>query len=417
MATNPMQRKSRISFLLGMLVMLVIAAIIIALLYMKINSQQEEIKKYVQTTTKVYTLKQDVKSGQVLTSNMFDLTDVPISTVPSGATTNIKTTLSSYSLTDTTGRTIYYHPVGVDFTAGESATTANTTNTSGNSGASNLADSTTDFKNQAFYYLSRTVETGTTKTVYKYPLYVTSTDGKESLADSLKSKDKAHFYQNGTSTQATEITIAENAVVAKVDMNTNSVITTSLISRADEIISNDTRKQEYNVVSLPVDLQPNEYVDIRFMLPNGQDYIVVSKKKVTIPVSNGAYLADTIQMNLSEEETLLMSSAIVESFEMKGSKLYATRYTEAGLQEAASETYTPNSYVITAIKNDKNIVDSAIKQLNSRKNDIDTAMSQFGTEENIQTKADASATTTLEQRRNYLQTLVPTTVPATVPTV
>ena len=417
MATNPMQRKSRISFLLGMLVMLVIAAIIIALLYMKINSQQEEIKKYVQTTTKVYTLKQDVKSGQVLTSNMFDLTDVPISTVPSGATTNIKTTLSSYSLTDTTGRTIYYHPVGVDFTAGESATTANTTNTSGNSGASNLADSTTDFKNQAFYYLSRTVETGTTKVTYKYPLYVTSTDGKESLADSLKSKDKAHFYQNGTSTQATEITIAENAVVAKVDMNTNSVITTSLISRADEIISNDTRKQEYNVVSLPVDLQPNEYVDIRFMLPNGQDYIVVSKKKVTIPVSNGAYLADTIQMNLSEEETLLMSSAIVESFEMKGSKLYATRYTEAGLQEAASETYTPNSYVITAIKNDKNIVDSAIKQLNSRKNDIDTAMSQFGTEENIQTKADASATTTLEQRRNYLQTLVPTTVPATVPTV
>ena len=42
MATNPMQRKSRISFLLGMLLMLIIAALVIAFLYMKIRSQQED---------------------------------------------------------------------------------------------------------------------------------------------------------------------------------------------------------------------------------------------------------------------------------------------------------------------------------------------------------------------------------------
>ena len=48
MATNPMQRKARNSFLLGMLVMLLISGVIIALLFMqlsnKIKKEQEELK-------------------------------------------------------------------------------------------------------------------------------------------------------------------------------------------------------------------------------------------------------------------------------------------------------------------------------------------------------------------------------------
>lgn len=41
----------------------------------------------------------------------------------------------------------------------------------------------------------------------------------------------------------------------------------------------------------------------------------------------------------------MMSSAIVESYMVKGSKLYATRYVEAGTQEAATPTYLPNADV------------------------------------------------------------------------
>ena len=48
MATNPMQRKARNSFLLGMLVTLVITGAIIALLFMqlmnKTKKEQEDIK-------------------------------------------------------------------------------------------------------------------------------------------------------------------------------------------------------------------------------------------------------------------------------------------------------------------------------------------------------------------------------------
>ena len=71
MATNPMQKKSRISFILGMLLMLVIAAVVVAFLYMKIQNQEKEIQQYKNSTSTVYVLNQDVKSGQVLTSSMF----------------------------------------------------------------------------------------------------------------------------------------------------------------------------------------------------------------------------------------------------------------------------------------------------------------------------------------------------------
>ena len=62
-------------------------------------------------------------------------------------------------------------------------------------------------------------------------------------------------------------------------MKANTLITTDLISKSDNMVQDDVRKQEYNVVVMPVDLATGDYIDIRLMLPNGQDFIVVSKKK------------------------------------------------------------------------------------------------------------------------------------------
>ncbi len=189
-------------------------------------------------------------------------------------------------------------------------------------------------------------------------------------------------------------------------MGANTVLTSNLINRADQITTNDLRKEEYNVISLPVDLAPGEYIDVRLLLPNGQNYIVTSKKKVTIPVVNGQYLSDTIQMDLTEEEILMLSCAIVENYQMNGSKLYASRYTEAGMQDASNKTYQPNDYVINLIKNDSTIVTSAIKGLNSRGiRDIDDAVRNQGNEENIQTKSETSIQSTQDQRKNYLLSL------------
>ena len=85
MATNPMQRKSRNAFLLGMLLMLIIAAIVVVLLYMKIQNQQKELNEFVAATDKVYVLKQDVKSGQIITTSMVQKQNANKSTMPADA--------------------------------------------------------------------------------------------------------------------------------------------------------------------------------------------------------------------------------------------------------------------------------------------------------------------------------------------
>ena len=62
MATNPMQRKARNSFLLGMLVMLLIAGVIIALLFMQLLNKMKEDKEELANSVNAYVLNQDVSN-------------------------------------------------------------------------------------------------------------------------------------------------------------------------------------------------------------------------------------------------------------------------------------------------------------------------------------------------------------------
>ena len=177
MATNPMQKKSRISFLLGMLVMLIIAALVVAMLYMKIKSQEQEIQKNKLSSSSVYVLKQDVKSGQVLTAGMFELKQVTKTAIPANATSNVTATLNSYSLATKDGRSIYYNP----------GTTGNT-------------------EDPAYYYVGTAND--------KKPIYKADEQGNETYALTLQANEKAYFYAGQNKSQRTEIEISENAVTA-----------------------------------------------------------------------------------------------------------------------------------------------------------------------------------------------------------
>ena len=370
MATNPMQKKSRNAFLLGMLIMLIVAALVVALLYMKIKNQKQQLDE-LGKTQKVYVITKNVNSGDVLELGVnYALKDIQTKAVPTGAITSAtyNTVFDSFKFTDSTGRNIYVH----------------------------LPDST---DKETYYYL----ETPANK-LYRVVYDQATRENKEQVvSDNINVNDKLYYKADNRNN---EITVKDNAIVAKVNMGANTVLTSNLINRADQITTNDLRKEEYNVISLPVDLAPGEYIDVRLLLPNGQNYIVTSKKKVTIPVVNGQYLSDTIQMDLTEEEILMLSCAIFENYQMNGSKLYASRYTEAGMQDASNKTYQPNDYVINLIKNDSNIVTSAIKGLNSRGiKDIDDAVRNQGNEENIQTKSETSIQSTQDQRKNYLLSL------------
>ena len=297
MATNPMQRKARQSFLLGAITTLLVCVVIIVFLFMQMNNMKKELNSETQLKNKVYVLKQDVQSGQELTADMFEQREVTKNAVPS---------------------------------------------------------------------------------------------------------------------DATSIATVEGTPIAKVDLKANTVLTASMIEAKEYKTTADVREQTYNMISLPIDLDTGDYVDIRLMLPNGQDYIVLSKIKAMIPDVGGIPIANTIKMNIAEEELLVLSSAIVEAYTIEGSKLYAIKYAEAGNQEAATVTYLPKAEVLKQINSDPNVVSEAKAALTQKYNEssaktyrqdyINDALSQ-GDPEGAATGIQESTQATKEAREDYLSSL------------
>jgi hypothetical protein len=201
--------------------------------------------------------------------------------------------------------------------------------------------------------------------------------------------------------------ITENTI-AKIDLTKGLVLSKSMIEESDAKVTSDLREQQYNMLVLPQYLEVDDYIDIRLVLPNGQDFIVVSKKKVKNMTE------DTIWIDMYEEETVAMSGAIVEAYKIAGSKLYATTYVEPGIQESATTTYKPSSEVITLINSDSNIVNEARQKLKERydnlndvRNQINTQLTEAGdnAQSNLETNMEEEITKAKEARQEYIESL------------
>ena len=360
MATNPMQRKARNSFLLGMLVMLLIAGVIIAFLFIQLMNKTKKEQEQAAASVNAYVLNQDVKSGQVITTDMLTLQTVNRNLVPSNATSDLSI-IENYALEDKSGNEIY-----------------------------------TKYNNNN-----------------QAQLYITI-DNQEYQ---VKQDDNTGNFYITRNNNDEYIELNSVPLVAKVNMNKNTLITTELLSKSDSMVQDDVRKQEYNMVILPTDLTTGDYIDVRLMLPSGQDYIVVSKKEVELPMIDGIDSADTIWINLSEDETLHMSCAIYDAFRINGAKLYATKYTEAGMQAAATPTYPVNESVSALLESDPNLLEKAKNEIrqrysggnaaNLRNNYINPTISGQGdqAQTNLETNMQDSITNSKNARQDYLESL------------
>lgn len=203
--------------------------------------------------------------------------------------------------------------------------------------------------------------------------------------------------------------------IAKIDLKTGTVLTANMVNEKNEQTTADLRIQEYNMIELQTQIQTGDYVDIRLRLPNGTDYIVVSKKKIEIPEIDGVESANTIRVKVAEQETLLMSNAIVEAYTMPGSKLYVTTYVEPGVQDVATPTYLPSDRVIQLMETDPNIVAVAKNELFTRYNNtassvrgnIVNSLNTYSQEAqaNIESRVQEEITKAKEERQSYLESL------------
>ncbi len=298
MASNPMQRKSRNSFILGVLITVLIMGALAAVLLLKIKNMQDSENERLANLIKVYALKVDVKSGEQIDSSMLTQVETDKNAAPTDAITGA-------SLTETS--------------------------------------------------------------------------------------------------------------VAKIDLTKGSILTSAVVADSGNPITADLRLQEYNMLKLNSQIASDDFIDIRLRMPNGQDYIVVSKKKVEIPQISGIDSENTIWVKLTEDETLSMSNAIVEAYKLDGSVLYTAKYVEPGTQEKATPTYVPSAEVVNMITQNPNVVQEAktamynrYQQFTSTRNSINSALGTVDADDaksRVSSGTTSEVTNAQEQRKSYLDDL------------
>lgn len=360
MATNPMQRKARMSLVLGIFLGLLIGGAVIVLLFMKLKGYQDKEKQDLSNMADVYVLNQDVKTGQEVTPNMYSVLKVNKSTVPSDAiTSQTKAVIENYRLQDKDGNAV-----------------------------------------------QTKVDNGTAI------MYITINNKAYKLIN-REGTDNYYIEKDG---EQVDIELNRVPLRAKVTMAKNTVLTKELVGQGVNSLADDVRREEYNSFLLPMDLATGDFVDVRLMTPSGQNFIVVSKKEVEVPNISGADSVDTVWMNVTEDEILALSGAIVDSYRMEGSKLYVDKYTDAGMQEAATPTYVISDDVATLLKNDPNILDKAKNALAKRytsdssvelrKDYINATINKNdNADDDVTTKMQDSIKKSQDSRKQYLDSL------------
>lgn len=136
----------------------------------------------------------------------------------------------------------------------------------------------------------------------------------------------------------------------KIAVNPGTPITYNMVM--DEELDDTARDRDIILDHHTVGLQPGDYIDIRMTMPYGDDYIVISHKRVQEINEN------TIKLYLTELEWNTYLGAMVDwalNAEY-GCTLYADRYVEPGLQTAAVNFYAVPTNIAALLQKNPNIV-------------------------------------------------------------
>lgn len=423
MVTNPMQRKARNSFLLGMSITLLIAAAIIAVLIMQINKMKKEQEEIVKIN--VLTLTEDVKSGQILTSKMFKTVNIDQTVVPNNAK-EAYSDLVGYFLEDEEGNEIQTLTVPLRETPkGKEDTIKQLYISSYRGETDKIQEIYTDKEtNKTFMMVNGQRQEVQSNNIlsdddgdYIY-LSEENANRDDHIAVYVSSTGRYYRYKmvrnaNGEYVrEAVYFEPEQTAMVAKVNMNKNTVMTLQLVAKADEQISSDTRTTEINTVLLPANIQDGEHIDVRLRLPTGEDYIVVAKKEIELLPLADSYSENTMYLKLNETEIETLSNAIVEAAMIEGAYLYANKYVEAGMQEQPSATYVPSYNVVQAINTNPNLTNESkqviVDRYNAYASTVRGRVEGNFTEDAFDNAYDGieeEVATKQEQRKQYLDSL------------
>jgi hypothetical protein len=310
---NPLEQKARSSFIKGFVAALLIGILASVILGYRLYDLKQQEKERLKALVRVAVMAQDITSNTIIEESMITIKTVDRSTVPADAVKS-QSEISNYYLRDSQGNAIE-----------------------------------TKISDDGRVYYEITIDS------QPYEVDITV-------------EGKAYINQlaaDGSYTRV-ELPLQQEPYINKIDLKKNMVVTPSMFTSYSEKTTDDLRTEEFSMISLPYDLKDGDTVDLRLRLVNGADYVVLSKKKVRIPITEDGYAPSTIQLKLTEDEILILNAAIVDAYRIEGCKFYALKYTDPGMQSAAAVTYVPTDTIRALISNNPNVALEAKQALTSQ---------------------------------------------------
>lgn len=388
MAVNPMQRRSRNSFIAGLIIGLVVTVVVSGLLLFRVSKLNSDLAKEKDKLKEIVVANRDISANSEITVN-----DI--------GKEKIVTNISPAELEKTKSMLKLIGYGAIPPIPGVPGTTGKTKKANSNNIVSGTNNTATPADNNNTNNTENNTENNTNNN--------TATTPAENPAPNVENN------QEGDKT---------SKLYAAINIPKGTVITSDmLVQNTDAISPNSTvRTVEYSTITLPSELLAEETIDVRISFPTGQDFVVLSKKFVKKTD------AESVWIDVDEEEILRMNSAIIESYLINGAKLYAVNLSKPGIQKKAIATYPVNSSVYSLLNIDPNVSniakDNLMKNSNilTQRTDLNEIISNAEDgKERVGTAVQQEIKARDEKRKQYIEKMtaepeVPTTTTTTTNT-
>lgn len=393
MAVNPMQRRSRNSFIAGLIIGLVVTVVVSGLLLFRVSKLNSDLAKEKDKLKEIVVANRDISANSEITVN-----DI--------GKEKIVTNISPAELEKTKSMLKLIGYGAIPPIPGVPGTTGKTKKANSN----NIVSGTNNTATPADNNNTNNTENNTEN----------NTNNANNNTTAAPAENQVPNVENSNQQEGDKA----SKLYAAINIPKGTVITSDmLVQNSDAISPNSTvRTVEYSTITLPSELLAEETIDVRISFPTGQDFVVLSKKFVKKAD------AESVWIDVDEEEILRMNSAIIESYLINGAKLYAVNLSKPGIQKKAIATYPVNSSVYSLLNIDPNVSniakDNLMKNSNilTQRTDLNEIISNAEDgKERVGTAVQQEIKARDEKRKQYIEKMtaepeVPTTTTTTTNT-
>lgn len=173
--------------------------------------------------------------------------------------------------------------------------------------------------------------------------------GQEITEDLIIEQSIPSSFKNDTFASRDDLV----GLYCKVALTPGTPITKDMVM--SEPIVHSLREVDISGNRWPIGLKEGDYVDLRITYPRGEDFIVLSHKRIM------SITDQTLKVHMTEEEQTLYQSALVDFYLSRGygSDLYLTKYVEPGIQDEAGVFYSVPKNIEAVVLKNPNIVEMA----------------------------------------------------------